>query len=113
MENRMSENPLKFNAAREERIRERAYHLWLSEGQPHGRDMEYWERARELDAIEESVGAGQIENPIAAGLDPSAPTGVEDAAIQENLGEFPGKLTDQGDGAFTPIVKKPKKTRKS
>jgi hypothetical protein len=28
---------------------------------------------------------------------------VEDAAIQENLGEFPGRLTDQGDRQQTPL----------
>lgn len=28
-----------------ERIRERAYLLWESEGCEHGRDMEYWSRA--------------------------------------------------------------------
>ena len=30
---------------REQRIRDRAYHLWLEEGQPDGRANEYWERA--------------------------------------------------------------------
>lgn len=29
-----------------ERIRERAYQIWMSEGQPLGRDGEHWERAR-------------------------------------------------------------------
>ena len=30
----------------EQRIRERAYHLWQKEGSPEGRDQEFWERAR-------------------------------------------------------------------
>jgi hypothetical protein len=28
-------------------IRERAYAIWVEEGQPHGRDAEHWHRARE------------------------------------------------------------------
>ena len=36
----------------EERIRERAYHLWEASGRPPGRDQEFWERARGLIAIE-------------------------------------------------------------
>jgi hypothetical protein len=30
----------------EHMIRERAYALWEKEGSPHGRDREFWERAR-------------------------------------------------------------------
>jgi hypothetical protein len=30
---------------REQRIRERAYQIWLDEGQPDGRDKEHWEQA--------------------------------------------------------------------
>jgi hypothetical protein len=32
----------------DERIRERAYHLWEVEGYPEGRAEEYWYRAQEL-----------------------------------------------------------------
>jgi hypothetical protein len=32
----------------EQRIRERAYALWEKEGAPHGRDAEFWERARQM-----------------------------------------------------------------
>jgi Protein of unknown function (DUF2934) len=31
----------------ERRIRERAYQIWLEQGQPGGRDKEHWERAEE------------------------------------------------------------------
>lgn len=111
-------NPLKFDAEREERIRRRAYHLWESEGKPEGRAVEYWERAAELVAMEDSGNPGQTPNPIALGIDPTAPTGVEDAEIQENLGEFPSHLNDQGEGLTTPKgkraarVAKPKKATK-
>jgi hypothetical protein len=30
----------------DDRIRERAYGLWIAEGQPHGRDLAHWQRAR-------------------------------------------------------------------
>jgi hypothetical protein len=29
----------------EQRIRERAFQLWIEEGKPHGKDREHWERA--------------------------------------------------------------------
>ena len=38
------ENP----AHREQRIRERAYRMWESEGRPEGRAEQYWHRAEEL-----------------------------------------------------------------
>jgi hypothetical protein len=56
----MSNNPLEDDPARDARIREVAYHLWEADGCPHHRDLEYWERARELVGMEESRGAGQI-----------------------------------------------------
>ena len=99
-------NPLKFDPAREDRIRIRAYHLWEDEGRPEGRAAELWERASELELMEESGNPGQLPNPQAAGADPEAPRGVEDAFIQENLGEFPGQLTDQGDVLPTPNARK-------
>ena len=35
--------------ASKRRTRERAYHIWIEEGQPHGRDLAHWRRAhREL-----------------------------------------------------------------
>ena len=59
----MLNNPLQDNPGREERVRERAYHLWEADGKPHGRDVEYWQRARELVAMEESGNAGRLPNP--------------------------------------------------
>jgi hypothetical protein len=29
----------------EDRIRERAYGIWISEGRPHGRELAHWQRA--------------------------------------------------------------------
>jgi hypothetical protein len=42
----------------EERIRERAYHLWEAGGRPHGRDQEFWARAHELIASEDHTPSG-------------------------------------------------------
>jgi len=91
----------------EERIRVRAYHLWLADGCPHGRDLEYWERAKELEAIAGNPGAGQLPNPMTqhhGEIPPAQP--IEEAEIQENLGEFPTPYTDEGDRQQTPLPAK-------
>ena len=98
----MSSNPLEHDAKRDERIRKRAYHLWKADGEPHGRDAEFWERASELVGMEESAGAGQIspQEDEARRVDGQI---VEEASIQANLGEFPDRQTDQGDRVETPM----------
>ena len=37
-----------------ERIRQRAYQIWLEEGRPEGREAVHWDMARELVAIEDA-----------------------------------------------------------
>jgi hypothetical protein len=92
----MSHNPLDdSDEAAQHRIRERAYHLWEADGRPEGRADEYWERARELVGIEESPHAGEI---------PVREDRPEEASIQQNLGEFPGRFTDQGEQTPTPSL---------
>ncbi len=106
----MSDNPLEDDAARDQRIRERAYHLWESEGNPHGRDLEYWERARELFGMADSAGSGQLPNPQThddGSLISDQP--IEEASIQENLGEFPDRSADQGERPQTPSIKNRRK----
>jgi DUF2934 family protein len=80
----------------EERIRERAYRLWLEEGQPEGKASEHWEKARELLALESDPEEGK-EKPD-EGHNNAGPWGepVEEASILENQGEFP-TTTDQGE----------------
>lgn len=94
----MTHNPLDDDDKEyQHRVSQRAYHLWKSEGELHGHDQEYWERAKELIGMEESAGSGQLPNPMTVpGNDPSRTTIVEESSIQENLGEFPGRV-DQGD----------------
>jgi hypothetical protein len=95
-------NPLEPDAATEQRIRKRAYHLWQQDGCPEGRDLEYWERARELEAIADHAGAALKPNPA---TDPEADRTIEEASVQENLGEFPGRMTDQGDERPFPMTR--------
>jgi hypothetical protein len=108
----MSDNPLEDTPEREARIRERAYFLWEEDGRPKGRAEEFWERARELIGMEESRGAGLLPNPM---TQHEALPGVivDEAALQENLGEFPSLMTDQGDREQTPAAKKPPARRRT
>jgi hypothetical protein len=80
----------------EERIRERAYRLWIEEGRPHGKEAEHWERARELLALESDPEEGKQEPD--KGYNNPGPWGepVEEASVLENQGEFP-TTTDQGE----------------
>jgi len=100
----MSDNPLENSPEREQRIRERAYHLWETDGRPYGRDLEYWIRAEELIAMEEHAGAGLLPNPMTRHERIPGVT-IEEAEIQENLGEFPERSTDQGNWRHTPMTK--------
>ncbi len=106
----MSDNPLEDDADRDQRVRERAYHLWEADGCPHGRDLDYWERARELVGMADSAGSGQLPNPQThddGSLISAEP--IEEASIQENLGEFPDRLSDQGERPQTPSLKNRRK----
>jgi hypothetical protein len=101
----MSDNPLEESPERDARIRERAYHLWMADGCPHGQAEVFWERARELIGMEDSAGAGLLPNPMTQ-HEPLPGVTVDEAALQENLGEFPSLMTDQGDRIVTPMAKK-------
>jgi hypothetical protein len=109
----MADNPLIDTPEREQRIRERAYHLWQADGCPHHRDKEYWERARELIGIEESAGSGLLPNPEThPAMLSGQPEGVEEAQIQENYGEFPDRFADQGEWQQTPEARHSKRGRR-
>ena len=71
----------------EERIRARAHKIWEEEGCPEGRSDDHWEKARILVAIEDDR----------TSLLPVKPERPEEAKLQENLGEFPAAMTDEGD----------------
>jgi hypothetical protein len=88
-------------------IRARAKRMWLDEGSPKGREDEYLERARELQAFVDHPGAALLPNPMLAHPHPEGSEDpVEEAELLENLGEFPGRNTDQGDRVRAPMTRK-------
>jgi hypothetical protein len=48
---------------REERIRQRAYEIWQSEGHGHGRHEDHWHRAEREIAAEEAATSGKTRRP--------------------------------------------------
>jgi len=107
------DNKLETNPVREQRVRERAYHLWEADGKPHGRDVEYWQSARELVAMEDSPGSGLLPNPE---TDPESvrETGAEEAEIRENLGEFSERFAAQDEEQPAPAARRsPSRRRKA
>jgi hypothetical protein len=88
-------------------IHTRAVRLWHEAGSPPGGMDEYLERARELQAFEDHPAAALLPNPMTlhhGEIEPDQP--VEEAELMENLGEFPGRLTDQGDRSAVPMTRK-------
>ena len=96
-ERSMSDNPLESSPERDAAIKARAEAMWKAAGSPDGRMDEFTERADELVRMEMAGNPGQL--PIE-----TRPM-VEDAAIQENLGEFPGQQQDQGDRLTSPMTR--------
>lgn len=94
----MSDNPLETSPEREAEIERRAKALWVADGSPEGRMAEYRERADELVRMEMAGKTGQ--RPVEDDF-------VEEAAIQQNLGEFPGPsgTADQGEKAEVPMTR--------
>src|SRR5215813_2230462 len=80
----------------EERVRQRAYRLWVEEGCPEGRSDAHWDKARELVAIEENQKL--VTKPV-QGEGSGDP--VEPIEAIENAGEFP-TLMDQGEEQVAP-----------
>jgi Protein of unknown function (DUF2934) len=78
----VSDKTLEKSPEREAQVRERAYRLWEEQGRPHGRDVEFWERAREIVAAE-----SKIVSP-----DPAAEV---EAAVTSAAGETPAPKTQQ------------------
>jgi hypothetical protein len=72
----------------EQRIRERAFRIWLEAGKPEGCDKEHWELATLAIAHEDG---------LASTLAPPASPMPEPLDAVENRGEFP-TLVDQGEG---------------
>jgi Protein of unknown function (DUF2934) len=99
----MVRNPSVTDPTREHRVRERAYHLWEADGKPHGRDVEYWERARELVGTEESVSSAR--SPDATPPDRLRRT-AEPVNGQEKSGMVAGQSMGRSEATPTPTVKR-------
>jgi len=80
----------------EERVRQRAYRLWVEEGCPEGRSDAHWDKARELAAIEDNR---KLATKPVRGEGSGDP--VEPIEAIENAGEFP-TLTDHGEEQAAP-----------
>ena len=92
----------------EQRIRDRAYRLWLEEGCPDGREKDHWDMATELVAIED--GQKSTLKPIDQNLGPLGEP-IEPMEAVRNAGEFP-TLTDQGEAQYPATQsKKPARSR--
>jgi len=111
----MARNQLVTDPTREHRVRERAYHLWEADGKPHGRDVEYWERARELVSTEESAFGEKPVGPAASPVrsrraEPEAVNGQGKPSDHEKPSgqEKPGKATGgpSGRGEAAPAAKR-------
>jgi hypothetical protein len=78
----------------EEAIKRHAYALWEEAGRPADRDDEFWEKAKELAAIEENHHLAMKP----ATPPEKQPWGepVEPEIALENQGDFPG-MADQGE----------------
>lgn len=104
-ENAMSDNPLDTNPEREARIKARAQQMWEEAGSPEGLMDEFTERADELIRMEGAGASGQLPNPMTQN-ERMPGVLVEEASIQENLGEFPGaRVADQGEWRETPMTR--------
>lgn len=77
--------------ARQEKIRKRAYQLWLDEGQPTSKAEHHWDLACEMIDVEEGMQSTLVPVSKARAGEP-----VEPIEALENLGEFP-TTTDQGE----------------
>ena len=96
---------VKAETEHDRRIRARARRMWREAGGPKGREDEYLERARELQAFVDHPAAALLPNPMVAHPQPVATEQpVEEAELLENLGEFPGR-SDQGDRMPAPMTK--------
>jgi len=96
-----STNPLVDSPERDARIAAKAKELWEADGKPGCGPEAYHENASEIVGMEEHPHAGEIS--VKDLPDPQfADVQVENAEIQQNLGEFPERQTDQGDREHFP-----------
>ena len=91
-----------YNDDREERIRVKAFYIWLDKGCPDGRAEVHWDMAAELVTIEDNY--RHTLKPIGEAGEP-----VEPLLAVENAGEFP-TLRDQSEETIQPLGRKTEKS---
>ena len=64
----------------EQRVRDRAYALWLSEGCPHGRDAEHWRLSEEEETRAELDKVGPAISALKAKVAPKKAAAKKPAA---------------------------------
>jgi hypothetical protein len=88
----------------EDQIRRRAYEIWQSEGQPHGRDEEHWQKARvevERQVPASGTGAAQAASRQGSYWDPA-----RDSVLPEPTGKA-ATARSGAPGATSTRTKKP------
>ncbi|OUJ15399.1 hypothetical protein [Acetobacter sp. DsW_063] len=96
------QNPLEESPARQARIKARAKALWEADGKPTCGPEGYLEAAGDLVGMEINPEAGQ--EPV----DPAVPLGpdgrpIEDARLQDNLGDPGGSMNERDELRETPF----------
>ncbi len=96
----------------EERIRQKAYEIWVEEGRPHGRAEEHWTKARNL--VEKESGPAAVEGVPEK---PPRRSGTRKAAAKAEPagGEAKtprAKAAASGNGAEAPAKPKTTSTRR-
>ncbi|GBQ61510.1 hypothetical protein AA103196_0046 [Ameyamaea chiangmaiensis NBRC 103196] len=96
------DNPLDTSPQQVARIAAKAQDLWIADGKPACGADSYREQAADLIGMERNPDAGQIP------VDPPVPVGpdgqpIEDARLEDNLGNPGGSLNERDDKRETPF----------
>ncbi len=101
----MSENPLDPSPQFLAHVEQLMDELWRADGSPADAKESYRERADELARMEAAGPTGLEPNPMTLN-EPIPGVIVEEASIQDNLGEFPsGQFGDEGRFRQTPMTR--------
>ena len=104
----------------DKRIREFAYQIWESEGQPSGQEKRHWEMARKLaeaEALAPSKPAKAASKPTASKLDGAKPAAAKSATKNTTPKAKPAAKPPAATATAVPAAnkaadKKPRATRK-
>ncbi|NHO32968.1 hypothetical protein [Acetobacter fallax] len=96
------DNPLEDSPKRDAKIRATAKELWIADGKPTCGADGYMEAAADLVGMEINPDAGQVpvDSPVPLGPDGEP---VEDARLQENLGNPGGHMNELDDKQEVPF----------